>query len=284
MRIKDKLTYQTLLIFKVFLSSIGANKRFWIAKILSNFIYFLIPIRKKVAKENLKIAFPSLSNEKLNKIIHNTYKFFIHNLIEFCAFPKTMNEVIIDIKGRKYIEEALKNNNGLVLVSGHFGSWEILGNWIGNTFPIFTGVAIKQKNLGAHKFFIEQRELSGTRHIFKKDSINKMYDVLSQNGILGLVSDQDAKKSGVFVNFFGKKASTSKGAALFHINNKSPIIIALCNKNSFKNYKINFIPVDTSKKSVKEITQIYTTILEQNIIKSPEQYFWFHRRWKTKYE
>jgi KDO2-lipid IV(A) lauroyltransferase len=111
-----------------------------------------------------------------------------------------------------------------------------------------------------------------------------MYDVLSQNGILGLVSDQDAKKSGVFVNFFGKKASTSKGAALFHINNKSPIIIALCNKNSFKNYKINFIPIDTSKKSVQEITQTYTTILEQNIIKSPEQYFWFHRRWKTKYE
>ena len=234
MRIKDKLTYQTLLIFKVCLSSIGAKRRFWIAKILSNFIYFLIPIRKKVAKENLKIAFPSLSNEKLNKIIHNTYKFFVHNLIEFCAFPTTMNEIIINMKGEKYIEAALKKNSGLVLVSGHFGSWEILGNWIGNTFPIFTGVAVKQKNLGAHKFFIEQRELSGTRHIFKKDSINKMYDVLSQNGILGLVSDQDAKKSGVFVEFFKKKASTSKGAALFHINNKSPIIVALCNQRSHK--------------------------------------------------
>ncbi|MAJ33838.1 MAG: hypothetical protein CMF95_04785 [Candidatus Marinimicrobia bacterium] len=284
MKIKEKLTYQFLLIFKSFLSRIGANNRFWIATILSNFIYYLIPVRKKVSKKNLKIAFPLLQDKELNKIVQKTYKFFVHNLIEFCAFPTSINEIKLEIKGEKYIEKALKKSNGLILVSGHFGSWEVLGNWIGKNFPIFTGVAIKQKNLGAHKFFLEQRELSGTRHIFKKDSINKMYDVLSQNGILGLVSDQDAKRNGVFVDFFGKKASTPKGAALFHINKNSPIIVALCNQINYKNYKINFIPVNTLDKGVQEITQTYTKILEENIIKNPEQYFWFHRRWKTKHE
>jgi len=284
MKIKEKLTYRFLLIFKSFLSRIGANNRFWIATILSNFIYYLIPVRKKVSKKNLKIAFPLLQDKELNKIVQKTYKFFVHNLIEFCAFPTSINEIKLEIKGEKYIEKALKKSNGLILVSGHFGSWEVLGNWIGKNFPIFTGVAIKQKNLGAHKFFLEQRELSGTRHIFKKDSINKMYDVLSQNGILGLVSDQDAKRNGVFVDFFGKKASTPKGAALFHINKDSPIIVALCNQINYKNYKINFIPVNTLDKGVQEITQTYTKILEENIIKNPEQYFWFHRRWKTKHE
>ena len=284
MKIKEKLTYRFLLIFKSFLSRIGANNRFWIATILSNFIYYLIPVRKKVSKKNLKIAFPLLQDKELNKIVQKTYKFFVHNLIEFCAFPTSINEIKLEIKGEKYIEKALKKSNGLILVSGHFGSWEVLGNWIGKNFPIFTGVAIKQKNLGAHKFFLEQRELSGTRHIFKKDSINKMYDVLSQNGILGLVSDQDAKRNGVFVDFFGKKASTPKGAALFHINKNSPIIVALCNQINYKNYKINFIPVNTLDKGVQEITQTYTKILEENIIKNPEQYFWFHRRWKTKHE
>ena len=281
---KEKLTYQLLLTFKLFLSKIGARKRFLIATILSNLIYYLIPVRKKVSKENLKIAFPLLQDKELNQIIQRTYKFFVHNLIEFCAFPTSINEIIIEVEGKNYIEEALKKNNGLILVSGHFGSWEVLGNWIGRNFPIFTGVAIKQKNLGAHKFFIEQRELSGTKHIFKKDSINKMYNVLSQNGILGLVSDQDARRSGVFVDFFGKKASTSKGAALFHINKSSPLIVALCNQNNYKSYKINFIPIDTIGKGVQEITQTYTKVLEENIIKYPNQYFWFHRRWKTKHE
>tara|TARA_S200000501_G_scaffold231474_1_gene217084 strand:+ start:20 stop:874 length:855 start_codon:yes stop_codon:yes gene_type:complete len=284
MKIKEKLTYQFLLIFKSFLSSIGADKRFWIATILSNFIYHLIPVRKKISKKNLKIAFPLLQDKDLNKIVQRTYKFFVHNLIEFCAFPASINEIKLDIRGEKHIQEALRKKNGLILVSGHFGSWEILGNWIGKNFPIFTGVAIKQKNLGAHKFFIEQRELSGARHIFKKDSINKMYDILSQNGILGLVSDQDAKRNGVFIDFFGKKASTPKGAALFHINNNSPLIVALCNQINYKYYKINFIPVNTLQKGVQEITQTYTKILEENIIKNPEQYFWFHRRWKTKHE
>ena len=284
MKIKEKLTYLFLLIFKSFLSRIGASNRFWIATILSNFIYYLIPVRKKVSKKNLKIAFPLLQDKELNKIVQKTYKFFVHNLIEFCAFPTSINEIKLEIKGEKYIEKALKKSNGLILVSGHFGSWEVLGNWIGKNFPIFTGVAIKQKNLGAHKFFLEQRELSGTRHIFKKDSINKMYDVLSQNGILGLVSDQDAKRNGVFVDFFGKKASTPKGAALFHINKDSPLIVALCNQINYKYYKINFIPVNTLEKGVQEITQTYTKILEENIIKNPEQYFWFHRRWKTKHE
>ena len=58
-----------------------------------------------------------------------------------------------------------------------------MGSWIGRNFSKFTGVAVKQKNLGAHQFFIEQRELAGTRHIFKKESIKKMYNVLSSNGI-----------------------------------------------------------------------------------------------------
>ena len=109
-----------------------------------------------------------------------------------------------------------------------------------------------------------------------------MYNVLSSNGILGLVSDQDAKKTGIFIKFFGKKASTSKGAALFHINTNAPIIVALCNQLNYKKYNINFKPITLENKTVKNITQKYTKVLESQIIKYPEQYFWFHKRWKTK--
>ena len=92
---KEKLTYQLLLTFKLFLSKIGARKRFLIATILSNLIYHLIPVRKKVSKENLKIAFPLLQDKELNKIIQKTYKFFMHNLIEFCAFPTSIDETMV---------------------------------------------------------------------------------------------------------------------------------------------------------------------------------------------
>ena len=167
------------------------------------------------------------------------------------------------------------------MITGHFGSWEVLGKWLGDYAELFVGIAFRQKNIGAHRFFIEQRELSNTKHIFKRESFDKMYDVLKQNGILGLVSDQDAGRRGVFVNFFGIPASTPKGVALFHVNEKSPMIFATCVQEGLLKYKIEFVPILCSEKTIKSITQEYTQILENYIRKHPEQYFWFHKRWKT---
>ena len=282
MTIKDKLTYQLLSIFKIIFSLFSLKTRYFFAKFITYFIYYIFPVRKNVAQKNIKTAFPNWETAKVNKTIFKSYQFFIHNIIEFFTFPKSWENIEIKVKGKTLINSHLKNKKGIIFVTGHFGSWEILGSWIGRSFPLFTGIAIKQKNLGAHKFFIEQRELAGTKHILKRESRDKMYDVLSSNGILGLVSDQDAKKRGVFIDFFGKKASTSKGAALFHINTGAPIIIAFCNQLNYKSYNIIFKPLMTEDKEVKIITQKYTKILENQIIKYPEQYFWFHKRWKTK--
>ena len=107
-----------------------------------------------------------------------------------------------------------------------------------------------------------------------------MYNVLSSNGILGLVSDQDAKKNGIFVDFFNKPASTPKGAALFNMNTNAPIIISICN-NYYDKYIITFYPLKDYK-TVKSITQGYTSILQNNIEKFPEQYFWFHKKVENK--
>ena len=100
-----------------------------------------------------------------------------------------------------FLKDSFIEGKGIIMITGHFGSWEILGKWLGDYADLFVGIAFKQKNVGAHRFFIEQRELSNTKHIFKRESFDKMYNVLQQNGILGLVSDQDAGKRGVFVNF-----------------------------------------------------------------------------------
>ena len=96
------------------------------------------------------------------------------------------------------------------------------------------------------------------------------------------VSDQDAKSKGVFVDFFRTPASTPKGAALFHINTRAPLLLGVCFKENFKKYHIHFKAINTKNKNLKEITQEYTSQLESYIKQYPDQYFWFHRRWKTK--
>ena len=93
---------------------------------------------------------------------------------------------------------------------------------------------------------------------------------------------EDAKRKGVFVDFFDKPASTHKGAALFHLNTDASLIYGICVQENMGKYRVEFIPINPTKKSVEDITQLYTTIIEQSIKKYPEQYFWFHNRWKTK--
>jgi len=109
-----------------------------------------------------------------------------------------------------------------------------------------------------------------------------MYDILADNGILALVSDQDAKRKGVFVDFFGTQASTPKGAALFHQKSGSPLVFGVCIQIALHKYRVEFVPVIPKSKSLQDIIQAYTTIIEKMVRRYPEQYFWFHRRWKTK--
>ncbi|MCJ7802274.1 MAG: lysophospholipid acyltransferase family protein [Candidatus Marinimicrobia bacterium] len=283
MRLSHKITY---IFLKTFSFCLRISPQ-WIKSILSNIfyiiLYYLIPIRKKQVFDNLKLAFPEKLLPWYLTTAKVSYKFFINNFIQFLAFPKSFLKSNINIKGQNLLNNTLKDGKGIIFVSGHFGAWEILGAWLGyNKYPI-SAVATKQGNRGADKFFLELRSNFGMKHIYRKVSIDNMYEILEQKEILGLVSDQDAKTRGVFVKFFNQQTSTPKGAAQFHLKNGAPIIFTICYQNMPNDYTIEFHPVKiAANATIETITQTYTSILEKHIRRFPEQYFWFHRRWKTK--
>jgi len=282
MKLSHSITYIILKQLKKILGSMSPKSRYRLSTSLASLLFKSKQLRSKQAQKNLRKAFPYWSEKKILYILKKTYVFFTNNFVEFIATPKSWNGIEISVSGKNILESSLKKNRGVIFISGHFGAWEILGKWLGENTDLFVGIALRQKNRGANKFFHEQREIPGTKQIYKKESLDKAYQVLKKNGILGLVSDQDAKKKGVFVNFFGYSASTPKGAALFHLNTHAPIVLGVCVKTGFKQYEIKLMPVPTISKSIEGITQSYTTKLEECIKKYPEQYFWFHRRWKTK--
>ena len=276
------MTYYALRVLSRILKIFSIKKLNIISENLASIFFNYIPKRKKTALKNLKIAFPDESDEWINTTLKKCYNFFIFNFLQFLAFPFDPSSIEIKIVGEEHLKNAVNQKKGTVLVSAHFGSWEILGHWFGkNNYPL-VGIAQKQKNKGANLFFEEKRQLSGIKQVYRKSSMVSLYDVLNANGILGLVSDQDAKGKGIFVNFFDKPASTHKGAALFHLNTDASLIYGICVQENMGKYRVEFIPINPTKKSVEDITQLYTTIIEQSIKKYPEQYFWFHNRWKTK--
>ena len=276
------MTYGALSVLSSILKILSVRKLHILSQNIASILFNYIPKRKNTALKNLKIAFPDKSDEWINTTLKKCYSFFTYNFLQFLAFPFDPNSIEIEVVGKKYLNNAINENSGTVLVSAHFGSWEILGYWFGiNNYPL-VGIAQKQKNKGANLFFEEKRQLSGTKQVYRKSSMDSLYEILNANKILGLVSDQDARGKGVFVDFFNKPASTHKGAALFHLNTNASLIFGICVQKDIEKYRIEFIPINPKKKSTEDITQLYTTIIEQSIKKYPEQYFWFHNRWKTK--
>ncbi len=283
MRFHHKISYYALILFSSWLRSLSETERDRLGLRIACFVYYLLALRKKDSSKNIAIAFPNKRSQSQNKILKNTYAFFAKSFLQFLALPKSYRFANIDIEGKDLLDDAIKKGNGVILATGHFGKWEIMSSWLGYTGYECFAVAQRQGNRGADLFFRNHREKTGMAIIYRKSSLKNMYRILEEKKILILGSDQDSKSRGVFVNFFNKPASTPKGVARFHLETQSPVLFISCHHGKNERYTIHIQPViPNGMPTVESITQAFTDLLEEKIRQFPEQYFWFHRRWKSK--
>ena len=280
---KHRLTYTVLTLISDWLRKRDPAIQYWYAHKLAQLFYNHLVIRQKEARKNIAIAFPRYSEARRELILKNSYIFFIRNTMQFLSFPKGFQNAHITVNGKEYLDKALTKKKGVILVTGHFGVWEIMLAWFGLNQYSMLVVGQKQKNSGADAFVNQLRENTGIKMIPRKSSLEFMYEALARNNILTLASDQDAKKRGIFVKFFNLPASTPKGAGRFHLEYGSPLIFVTCHLERPNNHVLDILPIPTdSNSNIASITQSFTLMLENIITAYPEQYFWFHRRWKTK--
>lgn len=282
MKTPDLITYIALSAFSGIIRRLQLRTRYHSAYYIYLVLYKFVPLRKSLALRNIRRAYPDMTEEWYERTLKRSYRFFARSFIEFFALPASYTQGDIQVKGRDIIDRAVKGGTGVILVAGHMGPWEIMAAWLGYNKYRFTGIAQRQRNKGADKFFSEKRGESGVLHIFRKSGFRKMYEVLERGDILGVAIDQDARKKGVIIDFFSLPVSAPKGAAIFHQNTKAPIVfVNICETSPYK-YRIEFFPVDTDpSENVETITQKFTKVMERAIIENPEQYFWFHNKFKT---
>ena len=282
MRFHHKFNYTSLILFSSWLRSLSETERNRLGIRIARFGYYLLSLRKKDSLKNIATAFPEKSDSEQNMILKKTYSFFAKSFMQFLSLPKSYRYVDIEVEGQELLDGALEKGHGIILATGHFSKWEIMSAWLGYSGYPCVAVAQRQKNRGADIFFRKFREITGMRIIYRKSSLKNMYRILKENKILILASDQDAKQRGVFVNFFNKPASTPKGVARFHLETGSDIFFISCYVEQNGKHKLQIQPVvPEGESTVKSITQAFTTLLEEKVREFPEQYFWFHRRWKT---
>jgi KDO2-lipid IV(A) lauroyltransferase len=272
-----------------------------LAERLAWVIHYVLPrrwTRYKVARDNLRLAFGERYSEAgieelvyrmwvhlfrtAAEIIQSVRKLHLHSYrraIHFADFTRT--------------NEAACSGRRVIMLGGHFGNWEIgttlLGMW---GFPMGI-VARELDNPYLHEWFRRYRELTGHRLMMKSGGYDDMIAMLKKGGNLGMLCDQDAGPRGLFVDFFGRPASTFKSIALLALEYDALIVVGYSirrpdrfDETPWVNFEVGCEAlIDprtiTSGDPVGEITRQYTAALERAIRRAPEQYFWVHRRWKS---
>jgi len=243
---------------------------------------------RRHVKENLKVIFPDKSDKEINKIRIGMFRNFAKYLVDFFRFQiidKKYIEKNIRIENLHYFEDALARKKGAIILTAHFGNWELGGIVIALLGYPFWAVALQHKEAKVNQFFNRQRESKGVRVIQLGKAVRTSLDVLKKNELVALVGDRDFTSKGVILDFFGKPTLFPEGPAAFSLKTGAPIVpgFMLRNKDDSFTLKIEkpleFVPSQDKKKDLTDLIKRYKMIFEDYIRKYPDQWYMFRRFW-----
>lgn len=244
-----------------------------------------------VAAESLRHSYPHLTPGESEHLVRSVYCHFCTLVMEIAHIPRKLNthnwrRHVDLLRSRELVSEML-NDRPMMLVTGHFGNWEMGGYVMGLLGFKTHAVARPIDNPYLDDFLRSFRERTGQKLLAKHGDMDRMHELLATNGIIATLADQDAGQRGMFVDFFGRPASTHKAIALMSLRYNAPLLVIGVRKvgEPFR-YEVALQDVirpaeyEGRPDAVKVMTQRFTSALEEVVRSAPEQYFWLHRRWK----
>lgn len=262
----------------------------WIGRYIGRIAFFLNKKRRLIAYANLKAAFAKdKSPEELRAITKNVYVNLVQTFSEIASLTKVNKEYVnkyVEVVNMDRIENASESGRGTILLTAHFGDWE-LSSLVSamKGFPI-TVLAREQKMKRLNELLNRLRESKGCKVVRKGMSTKNILRELYRKNMVGILSDQDAGKRGTFVNFFGRPTSAHIGPFEIAKHTDSiilPNFIVRANGPFHKLYLEDYIDLRSSegKEGLIEGLQSYMSLLEKYIRKYPAQWLWLHKRWKS---
>ena len=193
----------------------------------------------------------------------------------------------VECSNPELIVEKFNEGKGVILLSSHFGNWEFIAISVAIQIQLPFSVVVKPlRNTLVYEWMNKGRTKFGNEVVPLGISIRKTYQTLKEKKIVAMVADQRGPKEGVKVDFFGKKVAVYTGPAALALKTGAPIICGIpIRENNFK-YKVKLVEIptnnlpDSEEEKILEISQRYTSYLEEVIREHPEQWLWMHKRWK----
>ena len=292
-RILDYLTYVVVRLAIALMQLLTDRAVRQLAFTLSWLCYHADRRHRHVADENLQHAFPELDAEERDTLVRGCFRHFALLITEIARMPRKLHvgnwRNHVELVHGEVLAKAMTSGRPCLLVGSHFGNWELAGYTMGLLGFRTHAIARPLDNPYLDQFLRKFREGTGQRVLAKKGDFDQMSELLAGGGLLATLADQDAGQRGLFVDFFGRPASTHKAVALMALEYNVPLLVGgVPRVGEPMRYQVVIEdviePAEYAERSdaVQAITQRFTSALERLIRRYPEQYFWLHRRWKHK--
>jgi len=288
----DYLVYLGARVAIMFVEMLPVRGACALARAIGSAIYRFDRRHREIAIDQLRGSFPDWTEAKIRR----TAKASIQNMVcmglELLLTPRhirpdTWRKHIRLRNMEDVVATLIARDRPMVLVTGHFGNWELAGYFSAAIGLAFSSVARRIDNPYINDLIFGVRERAGQRMIYKQGAAAQVARAFDNNEAVSMVCDQDAGARGLFVDYFGRPASTFKSIGLLAMQYEAPIAVICCRRLDGRfNFEIfnqrTIKPSEWAGKDdpLKWITQEYTTALETAVRTQPDQYFWVHRRWK----
>lgn len=265
----------------------------FLGRCLGTFFNYCIPIRKKLALESLALSFPETTAAERRRIFHSLFRHLGVLVMNHGLFSSMTPEYLakrVKFSGVEVVHDALAKGKGVVLTGAHYGDWEMSSLALAASGVPLTVVTAEIHNPYIDTMVKSQRSHLGMNLIASKGiPIRNIMRDLKDNRCVGMLIDQSAGRTGLMVDFFGRKASTARGPSQIAVKTGAPLVLCTSMPQPDGTHIMTFeeIATDTpglsGDKQLVHITQNITTKIEECIRENPQYWFgWIHRRWKIR--
>ena len=291
-KILDYLVYLGMRLFAMFVHMFPPRASYRTAAFLGLLIHRFDHRHRRIAVEHLRRSFPDWSEAEIQRVAKESLKSLVYLGLEVLLTTR----LITPLTWHRYVRLAnlsetlrilLERRTGVILVTGHYGNFELIGYTMATLGFPSVSVARPLDNPYVNEFLQGVRERTGQSILHKKGAVASIEDVLAARGTLAFLADQDAGRKGLFVDFFGRRASTYKSIGLMAREFDAPIVVGYGRRlgTDFRfemGVQRVIHPHEWKDKPdpLEWITREFSAALETIIRSAPEQYLWVHRRWK----
>lgn len=249
-------------------------------------------LRRTYVLEVLARSFPEKTPDEHRAIYAAMCRHQALNLVEILRFAGGREEEIrarIEVSGEEVVKQALERGKGVLVLIAHFGNYDLMGLFASRLlgYPV-TIITKTLKNQRLNELWWELRQKAGLKTLPSHNAYRACVRALRRNELVGFMLDQNRPSGqGVFVNFFGKPASTTPGLAMMSAQTGAPVVPVFMRRRPDGRHVLEALPViepppDRKEETLRACTAAYTKIIEDEIRRDPAQWMWLHKRWKSR--